>query len=497
MNILLVDDEYLIRAKLFKYLKAGPFAFNNIFEASNGLEAMEIIRNNSIDIAIIDIQMPKLTGIELLQNLRSESYQTNVIFLTGFEKFEYARQAIKYNIVEYLLKPVKKSDLYNAIEKCISLIEKSDQNLVALNELDEKSKYQYIVDSLYNDLDINNSPFNIKNDNFIFVSVELSKKSYINDLYSFLNYNFKSYDIIYGLSKRNKIIIINSIYSDSMRELFNSLVEKKILYYCYFNKNCKDIKKIKDSFFECITLFPSKIFYNEFSIFTFKDIKYKTYSLSKNLKLDFELLARSDSKNSLINKFEFYLNEINAIKDVHALKLLINYFLSSIEEVFLEGNGEYLSLINLDHLTNNLLYTSKDIASIKMYCCTYYERLTKEQSKVKNTKNSISSKTILKVKNYIDQNYYSDDINLDFLSSHFYINSCHLSSTFKKITGESLVEYITKRRINEAKSLLKNDDIKLAEVAEKVGYKDYYYFSKLFKKHVGISPLKYKQTSNI
>lgn len=497
MNILLVDDEYLIRAKLLKYLRDSNFTFDKTFEASDGLEALEIIRNNPIDIAIIDIQMPKLTGIELLQNLRAESYQTNVIFLTGFERFEYARQAIKYNIVEYLLKPVKKSDLYTAIDKCISLIKKSDQNLVALKELDEKSKYQYIIDSLYNDVDIASSPLNIKSDNFILVSVELSKESYITDLYNFLNNNFKPYDVIYGISKRSKIIVINSIYSDSMKELFNSLVEKRILSYCYFNKNCKDIKKIKGSFFECITLFPSKIFYNEFSIFTFRDIKYKTYSLPENLKLDFELLARSNSENSLINKFEFYLNEINIAKDVHALKILVNSFLSSIEEVFLGGNGEYLSLINLDHLTNNLLYTCKDITSIKMYCCTYYERLTKEQSKVKNTKNSVSSKTILKVKDYIDQNYYSDDMNLDYLSSHFYINSCHLSSTFKKITGESLVEYITKRRISEAKSLLKNDDRKLAEVAEKVGYKDYYYFSKLFKKHVGISPLKYKQTSNI
>ncbi len=248
MNILLVDDEYLIRAKLLKYLRDSNFTFDKTFEASDGLEALEIIRNNpidiaiidiqmpkltgiellqnlraesyqtnvifltgferfeyarqaTIDIAIIDIQMPKLTGIELLQNLRAESYQTNVIFLTGFERFEYARQAIKYNIVEYLLKPVKKSDLYTAIDKCISLIKKSDQNLVALKELDEKSKYQYIIDSLYNDVDITSSPLNIKSDNFILVSVELSKESYITDLYNFLNNNFKPYDVIYGISK--------------------------------------------------------------------------------------------------------------------------------------------------------------------------------------------------------------------------------------------------------------------------------------------------------
>ena len=491
MNILLVDDEYLIRAKILKYLKDSTFSFNNIFQASDGFEALELIRNNSIDIAIIDIQMPKLTGIELLQNLRAESYQTNVIFLTCFEKFEYARQAIKYNIVDYLLKPVKKSDLYSSIEKCISLIEKSAQNLAALHELDEKSKYQYIVDLLYNDLDKKDSLLNIKEDNFIFISVELSKEDYINNLYNFLDDNFKSYDVIYGLSKKNKILLINCIYSDEIKSKLNYLIKNKILSYCYFNKSCTDIKNLKDSFLECITLFPSKIFYNEFSIFTFNDIKYKTYTLPKSLKLDFQLLIRSNTKTTLTNKFEFYLNEVSRIKDVHALKSLVTYFLSAMEDVFLEGNGEYFSLINID-LVNNLLYASKDLNYIKDYCYTCYERLTNEQSKIKNTKNSISSNTIIKFKDYIDKNYYSEDINLDFLSAQFYINSCHLSSTFKKITGESLVEYTTKKRISEAKSLLKNDDIKLSEVAEKVGYKDYYYFSKLFKKYVGVSPLKYK-----
>ena len=246
MNILLVDDEYLIRAKLLKYLKDSTFKFNNIYEASDGLEALEIIRTNSIDIAIIDIHMPKITGIELLQTLRSELYKTNIIFLSGFEKFEYARQAIKYNTVEYLLKPAKKSDLYNAIEKCISLIEKSDQNLVAIHELEEKSKYQYIVDSIYNDLDIKNSPLTITDNNYIFISVELFHESYLNKLYSFLEKNFETFDVIYGLSKKNKILLVNCICSDNIKARFNSLIENKILSYCYFNKDSKDIKKLKE-----------------------------------------------------------------------------------------------------------------------------------------------------------------------------------------------------------------------------------------------------------
>lgn len=490
INILLVDDEYLIRAKIHKYLKDGIFKFDNIYEASNGLSALDIIKNNNIDIAIIDIQMPLINGIEFVKKIREEYYETKIIFLTGFEKFEYARQAIQYNIVEYLLKPVKKDELYSSIEKCLSLIYNEQKNLIALNEIDEKKKYQFIIDSLYNNLTQVYSPLNINEGFNTVISIEVSENSHIIDLYKFLDNNFKNYDVIYGLSKNNKILVLDCIYSENIKTLFLSLLNNNLLDYCYFS-NYKKNNSIKDKVFECLTVFPSKIFFNKKSIFYFDEIKYKALSIPNNLKLDFELLARSNSKDKLIDKVNYYISEANIFKDINGLKKVISYYLSALDSIISEGEC-YLSIIDIDYIINTLLYSCNNLDDIKIYCNNFYTKIT---SINKTTKITDSTKTIKKVKDYIDKNYTSENINLEYLSTTFFINPCHLSSTFKKVTGDSLIEYITKKRIDNAKLLLKNNEIKISEIAEKVGYKDYYYFSKIFKKLVGIPPLKYKQLS--
>lgn len=244
INLLIVDDEMLIRAKLKKYIKELGFEIKNIYEAGNGAIALDIIKQTQIDIAIVDIQMPKMTGIEFIKNLREKNYKTKIIFLTGFEKFEYAKEAITYKASAYLLKPVKKNELYSVIK-----------NLLLEN-----------------------------------MSVDI--------------------------------------------------VEEEV--------------------------------------------------------------EKTTSDNLLINNVLEYLNE----------------------------------------------------------------------------------------------HYTSSELTLNIIAENFYINSSYLSSTFKKEINKSITEYILEKRITLAKTLLQDKDIKIADIPDKIGYKDYYYFSKTFKKHVGISPLKYKQLNN-
>lgn len=490
INILLIDDEYLIRAKLIKYLKDSPFQINCIYEASNGVEGLKIIKNTSIDVALVDIQMPLLTGIEFIKRLREELYDTKIIFLTGFEKFEYAKQAIKYDAIDYLLKPIKKDELYNALSKCISLISSERKNLIALMEVNEKEKYQFLVDSLYDYCDYNSSPLNVSKNDFLVVSIEVHENSSISYLYKFLNNTFKNYDVICGLNKRNKILIINCTYSDYIKQLFKGLINDKILTYCYFSNLNNSSKNLKDLFFKCITVFPSKIFFPKYSIFNFEDINYKSFELPNNLKLDFELSTKSESKSFILYKLDSYIKEIEKLKDINALKILLTNFLTALENIVSKENDS-LAIINIDYIVNNLLYSSNSLEDVKKYCYNCYDNVI---SCSKINKSSDSTKNIKSVKEFIDKNYTSENINLDFLSKKFYINSCHLSSTFKKVTGESIIEYITKMRITKAKKLLEANEIKLSEVSEKIGYKDYYYFSKIFKKHVGIPPIKYKQS---
>lgn len=487
MKILLVDDEYLIRSKLNKYLKESPFEINIIYEVSNGIEALNVIRDKFIDIAIVDIQMPLLTGIEFTKKLREESYNTKIIFLTGYEKFEYAKQAIKYRVVEYLLKPVKKDELYTSIQKCISLINLEQKSFISLKELEEKEKYQFLTDLLCGYCDSTTWPLNVQNNKLLAVSLEISRPSYMDCLYRYLDSNLKTYDVIYGLSKTNKIILIDSLSVDFTKDLFKTLIKEKLLTYCYFVNGTHNMLTIKNIFLECISLFPSRIFFEKYSIFCIDDFKYKTFVLPDNLRLHFDLLNKSEGEESILSKLHSYIIEINKYKDIYALKLLLTSFITSLQNTSL-NEDTCLTTINTDYIINNLLYSNDTLYDIELYCYNYY-RSTLDSKKCTI---SHSTKTILKVKEYLDENYTCENISLEFLSNKFYINSCHLSSTFKKVTGERLIEYITKKRIEKAKYLLKKDNIKMIEICEKIGYKDYYYFSKIFKKHVGISPTKYK-----
>ncbi|MGL4992380.1 MAG: response regulator transcription factor [Sarcina sp.] len=261
INILLIDDEILIRTKIKKYLIEYDFQFDRIFESNNGLEAFKLLSNNpNISLIIADINMPIMNGIDFLKNIRSNNFQNKIIFVTGFEKFEYARESIKLGVYDYLLKPINRSELYSVLKSL-------------------------------------------------------------------------------GFINQSKIS----------------------------NKN----------------------------IFT----------------------TQTDSTTKL-------------------------------------------SLTKKETLTNSSLVISNIIF-------------------------------------FIDTNYSNKELSLNFLSKKFFINSSYLSTMFKKATNKTLIEYISEKRITKAKNLLKCNEIKISQIHEQVGYNDYYYFSKNFKKHTGLSPLKYRQQYNI
>ncbi|SHF19035.1 response regulator, partial [Clostridium fallax] len=197
LNILIVDDEYLIREKLKKYIKESSFSVNLLVEANNGLDALDIIKKFDIHIALTDIRMPLLNGLEFIEEIKKNDYKTKVIFLTGFEKFEYAKKAIDFNAIDYLLKPIKKEVLYKSINKALNLIDKEEKNMLAINNLEENDKYSFLFNLLYDYENLNNCPLNIKNTNFIFITIDLNKSVNNNYIYKFLYNNFiNNYEVI-------------------------------------------------------------------------------------------------------------------------------------------------------------------------------------------------------------------------------------------------------------------------------------------------------------
>ncbi len=121
MNILIAEDENRTRSRIAKTIKRYK-NIDNVFEAADGLEALEIIRQKEIDILITDICMPRMTGLELIKSMKSEGMDPETVVMSGYNDFEYARQAISYDVREYLLKPVDPEELERLLEKLYARI---------------------------------------------------------------------------------------------------------------------------------------------------------------------------------------------------------------------------------------------------------------------------------------------------------------------------------------------------------------------------------------
>lgn len=162
MRLLIVDDEVWSRQLIKKILPWVDFGFNEIMEAGNGVEAIEIYKNKQIDLTITDMRMPGIDGAQLLQYIRNNDYNTEVIVMSGYEDYKYLHEALKTKAIDYLLKPVVKQDLIKAVH---SGIDRINENLsyTYIEEILERedlkhefNKYYEIKNSLYKGLSTSN-----------------------------------------------------------------------------------------------------------------------------------------------------------------------------------------------------------------------------------------------------------------------------------------------------------------------------------------------------
>ena len=122
MKLLIVDDEKYIRSSLKSGYDWYSLGFDEVFEAAKVVEALGIINNNTIEVIITDIKMPKLSGIDLIKKISLTSPDSKIIVISGYDYFEYAQIALKYGVVDYLLKPARIEDVVEAVKKAIDMV---------------------------------------------------------------------------------------------------------------------------------------------------------------------------------------------------------------------------------------------------------------------------------------------------------------------------------------------------------------------------------------
>ena len=514
-KVLVVDDEKLIRIGIKTMIENKEQNLYNISLCSNGKEALELLIKESFDILITDIRMPQMDGITLMQEIGKLSHKPEIIILSGYDDFNYASEALRSGARDYLLKPVKRVDLYASLDRVEKEIRLQEDHSKKVKMADSYIKgfqanelnYIFLKDNISHDeiqeigskinMDILFSDYYIgllKNIDVIKDKKDETLKTMVASiLESYLRNEFQQVIIFFNI-KENLVILSKT------KELFHYL-EKKLAkdnvrrIHLSVSENTRGIVGIKKAYNEACEALKYSIFTQGNSIIQYIDVanKNKAYKIpmdhigkinnmiGTNRKDEIEkaldkLLCLSEIRTYSITYFEeineklyeiilkpakakFFLQVENSIENIDKFKDIGNF--KSFNEYFHE-------------LKDEILYISEYIKTMKGL---YGEKNAVQQSIC-----------------YINENYHKD-LTLAMVSNEVSLNYFYFSQLFKDTVGENFVDYIKKVRITKAKELLQIPEHKIYEVGKKVGYTDSKQFAKIFRRVTGISPTEYREKS--
>lgn len=524
-KVLLVDDEKLERVLIRKGYDWEGNGFEIIGEAGNGDEALEFFDVNEPDIVLTDISMPYMDGLVLAEKLNERSKNCRVIIITGYREFDYARKAIKLGVKDFLLKPVNIQDIASTMAHVREELKK---------EQGHKEEYNKLIETVTKNHDIVRESFLQR-----LVEDRIEEKEALPKLKTYQMESILDYEIcmiirLYpeqeGLScdtftsSENVLNLIRENQFGEVISFIHYLGNIVVFFRDYpLDQVCAIAKQIKAQINTQLNLSAdigiseeghgysgiSKAFRQankalSASVIFGRNtcITYNEYAQIKESNQETSQINWSDFifcvKNCLVNKVYDYIDEItqnirrSGITDKGYIKLVtievllksgavVTQYGKSVEQLM--GNQFlYEKITKIETLDDMNCFLRQSIQKILEFC--------------DSLKTKKSNKLVEQAKKYIEEHLYESALTLKEIAKCVYTNECYLSRVFKQENGESLIEYIIRRRIEQSIHLLNTTDLKAYEIAEKVGIGDPHYFSICFKKQLGVTVTEYKNRNS-
>jgi len=505
VNIVIVEDEIIARKALIKMLKRNPeIEFNIVADVGTGAQAIPYLAENKIDIVIADIKMPDMDGLELAKYIQDNHPGTDTIILTAYTNFDYAKCALQYGVKDYLVKPINEDELYSSLKKLISskansarFIKNSIEsgiNKFSMENL-EFLKVVKIPSLVARIVDIRN----IKNRDISLVLCQtqckqtedqvLTGKAIIDDVL-----RNEKYQLLYFRNEDEYIIIsysgerISKCKFQIIAKEFREKLGQTLHIGASTTHYCDNIKILAVTYKEAVYAINKRILYPDTIYFEYdKDIHIKEI-ISKEHEFEIKKEISEGHIDKVMSYFQgIYDTCVNMDNGIYALYLAIMCILRISSEVYRAASDD---IFELDEEEYQIFSFKSDLYHIKNKdeLFSYIRNVLNEVVK-DTTYNEENDRSIIDdIVNYLNYNYQYD-ISLNQLATHkYYMNPSYLSRLFKQVTGQNFSRYLIRLRMQKARELLKNKDIKVSEVASYVGYNDLSNFIQTFKKHYGITP---------
>lgn len=529
-KLLLVDDEEDIRQGIASSIPWGDWGFEICGQASNGLEAVECIRENTPHVVLTDIRMPKMDGVALMQYLSKNYPEIKIIILTGYNDVEYLNMAIKNGVSEYLLKPtnldeferlflqmkvrldeetnrrreyeeLKRSVEENNVYMCVRFLNQLICGHFASSEGVESKADFYKLG-----IDFNNCVVTLLEvDDLSAMEVDLPEemgydlRSHVTD---FCNKALGEVSGRFFLNAKEEIIGIfcpeGSAWEQSAAALLSSIQSQlneqlHITVSAGISDLCQDVVSLPRYYEQAEECIRQKIFMGPGSLLLYSHVKGQEEDVYHSLQFDQELITGSMLRGDL----HAIREELDSVFGFFEHKVIKQYdYINRMCLEFLYNMSRWgLSVhINLDELLmdQGIAYSNiRAMDSLEAKKSFVYHILLTLFEKLKENKGG-GNQLVNSIREYIDENYTSNAISLDFIADKVNKNPAYISKLFKNETGYNFSDYVAKKRVEKSKELLRDPALKVYDVAEQVGYADVSNFIRVFKKHTGSNPAEYR-----
>lgn len=525
-TMIVADDEIELRRAIIETVPWEEIGFKIIGEAENGVEALELVETLEPDILLTDIKMPFISGIDLARKVREIRPAMQIVFLSGYDDFSYAQQAIQYNIIKYLLKPISKVELTKEFKLIKDKMDSLSEIFTTYNDSDVLQLHvEHFLMSLLLDKEYPITQLSIYEETLNQKSIELNLRANLNDKSNYMVIVTRFFEDNYNITQIKHSNAVDTIVKKYLR--CGSFYSHGKIVTLIVGMNWA-IEKYKDIVVNEIVQATKRAVNQDcyIGISSIVDVLSKTYiaydeacnalvygnEAHRNVSYIEDIERKNTLSYAYIEKVTVHLEQIlKSGKEVDIEKYIASLFIEIIDQKASSADIDLL-IMHIISMTCTLVHSlcddksandSFNQASQTSQTLSKHSFNEKRQditefclkckaviNKQKRVNSEIVCDQIIEI---INRDYKKEDLSLPLVSEQLHISSSYLSSILKKGIGDSFVSILTKKRMEVAKELVLYSPAKLLEVSNQCGYSDQHYFSYCFKRYYGISPNKMRE----
>lgn len=542
VKVYLVEDEIIIRQSIKNSIDWEKEGYEFVGDASDGELALPVILKEKPDILITDIRMPFMDGLELSRMVKAELPDIKIVILSGYDDFEYAKQAIKIGVAEYLLKPVSSAVLLEHLSEIAEKVRDEREDLALkkvyyqeMQENEELIKMKFLGELISGKLSLADAMEKGKR-----FHMNLSGPFYRIFLFKFIQEDHVQAEQSEALAEAYEAV---GNYVDGLKDAFRfqrgvegwafllTSVEEDmeaqterfieglkeviapfeaLTWFGGIGSEAARLRELRYSFREADKAFAGRFVQEPNQIISVEQLNYEQL----DNEFDANIFGEINQFDQIITRFlssgsreevESFVGALfTEISEDHFRSLMIRqYIIMDIYATVLafckklrkdtgadgEAAGQMESLRENEEILKRAVLTAESVDDIKDYIGTLLDHVIELRNTLSGRRYSDIIRTARK---RIEQDYMSEDISLNTVAAEVCMSPSYFSSVFSKEMGKTFIEYLTEVRMEKAKQYLVCSSMKTSEISYEVGYKDPHYFSYIFKKTQGCTPKEYR-----